>query len=180
MGRKKTENDPWLQTGYKMTGILIIGYGSLVRGDDAAGYLAARELERYFADDPDVEVLAAGQLTPEMAEYVAESSFVLFIDASSGDEPGEIRLARVHPAMPRSGSSHHFTPASLVAAAQKIYGEAAPTMALTVAGCSFELADQLSKGVKARLPELVRQAKDVVATHRRLLDLPTGSCSLAE
>jgi hydrogenase maturation protease len=159
---------------------MIIGYGSLIRGDDATGYLAARELQRYFHDDYEIEVIAAKQLTPEMAEFVAESSFVLFVDASPGEEPGAIRSARVQPPPGFNGFTHHLTPASLVAAAKKLYGDAAPIMALTLTGWSFELADQLSKDAQRRLPELVRQAKEIVATYRPLLDLPNAVCSLAE
>ena len=46
--------------------VLVIGYGSPLRGDDAAGPLAARQLaQRGF------EAIEAHQLTPELAEKVA-------------------------------------------------------------------------------------------------------------
>lgn len=168
-----------MSSGYKVTGILIIGYGSLVRGDDAAGFLAACQLQHYFQNDPDVEVLPARQLTPEMAEFIAESSFVLFMDASSRDQPGEIRQAQVQPQAGRNGFTHHLTPASLVAAAQNLYGDAPPAMQITLAGSSFELADQLSRSAKLRLPDFIRQAQDIVGSQRLLLDLPTA-CLLVE
>jgi hydrogenase maturation protease len=176
----KTTDDDWLNSGYKMTGVLVIGYGSLVRGDDAAGFLAARELERHFRNDADVEVWAAPQLTPEMAEAIAECSFVLFVDATIEEEPGTIRWMRVEPQSGSNGFTHHLSPASLVGAAQQLYGDAAPAMAVTLSGWQFELADGLSAGAQKRLPELVRQAKDVVARYRKLVHLPTGSCLLAE
>jgi hydrogenase maturation protease len=163
-----------------MTGILVIGYGSLVRGDDAAGFLAARELERLFRNDADVEVWGAPQLTPEMAEAIAECSFVLFVDATIEEEPGTIRCVRVEPQAAPGDFTHHLSPASLVAAAQQLYGDAAPAMAVTLSGWQFELADRLSVGAQKRLPELVRQAKSVVAKYRKLVDLPTGFCSPAE
>jgi len=163
-----------------MTGMLIIGYGSLLRGDDAAGFLVARELERHFHNDADVEVWAAPQLTPEMAEAIAECSFVLFVDASCGDAPGEIHAKRVEADAASNRFTHHLSPASLVAAAQNLYGDAAPAMALTLGGWRFELADQLSKGARERLPEVVRQAKDIIAKYRKLVDLPTGFCSPVE
>ena len=163
-----------------MNGILVIGYGSLVRGDDAAGFLAARELQRYFENDPDVEILPAQQLTPEMAEFIAESSFVLFVDATIEEAPGTIRCMRVEPQGGLNGFTHHLSPASLVGAAQQLYGDAAPAMAVTLSGWQFELSDGLSAGAQKRLPELVRQAKNVVAKYRKLVHLPTGSCLLAE
>jgi hydrogenase maturation protease len=179
--RHKTKNDDdWLNSGHKMTGVLVIGYGSLVRGDDAAGFLAARELQRYFDDDPDVEILPAQQLTPEMAEFIAESSFVLFLDATIEGEPGTIRCTRVEPQGASNGFTHHLSPCSLVASAQQLYGDAAPAMAVTLSGWQFELADGLSAGAKKCLPELVRQAKRVVAKYRKLVDLPTGFYSPVE
>ena len=62
-----------------MPGTLIIGYGNLLRGDDAVGCRAAYKLEQRFHGDPDVEVIAAQQLTPEMADDIARHSFVLFL-----------------------------------------------------------------------------------------------------
>ena len=56
-----------------------------MRGDDAIGCHAARALEQHFWNDPDVEVMAAQQLTPEMADDVSQREFVLFLDASFGD-----------------------------------------------------------------------------------------------
>ncbi len=66
-----------------MTETLIIGYGNLLRGDDAVGCHAAHELEQHYRDDPEVEVIATQQLTPEMAEDVSRCGLVLFLDASS-------------------------------------------------------------------------------------------------
>ena len=47
-------------------GLLIIGYGSELRSDDAAGVVAARELARYG-----LRAIPVHQLTPDLAESVA-------------------------------------------------------------------------------------------------------------
>lgn len=146
---------------------LIIGYGNPLRGDDGAGCHAAHELKRIFHDDPDVEVIAAQQLTPEMAEDVARSKFILFIDAALGDRPGAIRQMRVAPEPGPAGFTHHLTPSSLLSAAEQLYGDAPMAMVVTLAGWSFELGDKLSAGVARRLPELVRLAKGIVRNHPR-------------
>ena len=67
-----------------MAGTLIIGYGNPMRGDDAIGCHAARELEQHFWNDPTVEVMATQQLTPEMVDDILQRDFVLFLDASFG------------------------------------------------------------------------------------------------
>ena len=145
---------------------LIIGYGNPLRGDDAAGCIAAYELEQRFHDDPEVEVITAQQLTPEMVDDVARSRFVLFIDASWGDEPGTIRQTQVEPDATPYGFTHHVTPASLLAGAEQLYGDAPPGVCITVAGWSFELSNKLSRGLRLRLPELVRQAAEIVNAER--------------
>ena len=150
-----------------MRGILVIGFGNLLRGDDAIGCHAAHALEEHFRDDPQVEVIAAQQLTPEMADDLARNEFVLFLDASYGEQPGTIRQAALSPESGPGGFSHHLTPSSLLAAAGQLYGDSPLAMTITMAGWSFELGNKLSPGAKSCMPELIRRAKDIIASHRR-------------
>lgn len=159
-----------------MPGILIIGYGNLLRGDDAAGALAARELDRYFQDDDEVETIAVQELTPEMAEIISRSSFVLFLDASNQGKSGSIVCAPVEPEDDSRHFTHHFTAATLLSLARQIYGQAPPAVALTLSGWSFALDSELSRRARERLPEFVRQAKETIASHRWLLHETTDSC----
>lgn len=59
--------------------VWVVGYGNTLRGDDAAGVLAAEAIEALDLDG--VEVLTCHQLTPEMAEKLATMQSVIFIDA---------------------------------------------------------------------------------------------------
>src|SRR5271167_2750694 len=113
-GKLRSALAPGVVSEIQLPGILIIGYGNLLRGDDATGVLAARELEHYFQDDDEVEVIAAQQLTPEMAEIVSRSSFVLFLDASQEFDPGNVRCVPVEPGGDACRFTHHLTPASLL------------------------------------------------------------------
>ena len=146
---------------------LIIGYGNLLRGDDAVGCHAAHELEQLYRDAADVEVIASQQLTPELADDVSRSNFVLFLDACSGEYPGTIRRARVMPDAAPSGFTHSLTPASLLTAAEQLYGDAPEAMSLTLAGWSFQLSNRLSPGARQLLPEFIRQARETVQMRRR-------------
>lgn len=150
-----------------MLGTLIIGYGNLLRGDDAVGCRAAYELEQLFRDDPDVEVIASQQLTPEMADDIARSNFVLFLDAATGEKPGTLRRARVAPQPGPSGFTHQLTPSSLLSAAEQLYGDVPEAMSITLAGWSFDLSNRLSTGAAHRFPEMIRLARDVVESHRQ-------------
>jgi hydrogenase maturation protease len=149
--------------------ILIIGYGNALRGDDAVGLHAARELERHFHDDLQVEVIACQQLTPEMADDISRSQLVIFLDAAHADEPGAVNCKPIWPSNTPVGFTHHLDPASLVAAAEQLYGDVPNAFAITLAGWSFEVCNKLSRGTQLRLPELIHQAKRLVADHRNHL-----------
>ena len=150
-----------------MPHILIIGYGNVLRGDDGVGCLAAEELQRLFRDDPEVRVIATHQLTPELAEDISRSEFALFLDATSSEEPGRISQLRVLPKAGPSGFTHQLTPASLLSAADYLYGHIPEAACITVAGWSFKLDNKLSRRANMLLQVLVGQAKDFVESHRK-------------
>ena len=150
-----------------MPGILIIGYGNALRGDDAVGLHAARELERYFHNDAQVEVIACQQLTPELADDISRSDLVLFLDASHDGEPGTVKCKSIVPSNTPVGFTHDLDAAALVAAAEQLYGDVPRAFVITLAGWSFEMKSQLSRGTQLRLPELVHQAKQLVVDYRR-------------
>jgi hydrogenase maturation protease len=156
-------------------GTLIIGYGNPMRGDDAIGCHAARALEQHFWNDPDVEVMAAQQLTPEMAEDLSERDFVLFLDASFGDQPGTIMRTTVSPGTGPGGFSHHLTPSSLLTAAEQLYGDAPFAMSITMAGWSFDLGQKMSHIATRRMPDLIRLAQEAVDAHRHKKQAHTPS-----
>lgn len=151
-----------------MAQILIIGYGNRLRADDAIGCRAADELGRYYRDDPGVEVIASHQLTPEMAQDIAQSEFAVFLDASSAEEPGKISQTRVLRQTAHVGFTHQLTPSTLLTLAEQLYGHAPEAVSLTLAGWSFKLKNKLSRRAGMLLPVLVAQAKDVVEGHRQI------------
>jgi hydrogenase maturation protease len=156
-------------------GILIIGYGNILRGDDAVGLHAARELKKHFHAEPDVEVITCHQLTPEMADDISGSELVIFLDAADGGEPGTVRCKHIVPADVPGGWTHHLNPKSLVSAAEQLYGEVPHAICLTLEGWSFELSNRLSNDAQSRLPEFIRQAREIITTYRN--QLPVASAA---
>jgi hydrogenase maturation protease len=140
---------------------LIIGYGNVLRGDDGFGLEAARRLELEI-DDPEVEIRAAHQLTPEMADDLSRVELVLFIDAAARGTPGDVILHELKPAHPDQAITHQFDPALLLAATQLLYARLPKAFLLTVAGESFEYEERLSPTVLAALPEALAQARRVI------------------
>jgi hydrogenase maturation protease len=144
-----------------MPRVLVIGYGNALRGDDGLGPEAARRLEREI-DDPEIEIRAAHQLTPEMADDLSRAELVLFIDAGSKGRPGEVAVTEVEAAPPEQAITHQFDPALLLAATQLLYGHLPRAFLLTIAGESFEYEERLSETVLAALPEALAQARAVI------------------
>jgi hydrogenase maturation protease len=150
----------------EVPGTLIIGYGNPMRGDDAVGCHAARVLEQHFWNDPDVEVVATQQLNPEMVDDILQRDFVLFLDASFGNQPGTILRTTVSPEPGPGGFDHHSTPASLLTAAAQLYGDAPFAMSITMAGWSFDSGQKMSQTVTRRMTDFIRLAQEAVEAHR--------------
>jgi len=143
---------------------LIIGYGNPLRGDDAVGYLAAERLLQRI-HDPDIEVLAVQQLTPELMEPVSQADRVIFIDASAEGEPGTILATPVEsdPA-PGPALTHFATPGALLAGVQALYEKAPAAMLICIAGRDFAIGDRLSEPVQLALEDLLQsQMSGIVA-----------------
>ena len=141
---------------------IIIGYGNPLRGDDAAGFLAAERLRGILADS-DVTVLPVHQITPELAEPISRAERVIFIDACVGPQPGEIRERPVRPEAPaKSSFTHHASPDAVVAAALSLYGHAPEAWLISVGGADFAYSSEPS-------PELNRRVESVVAAVLRRL-----------
>jgi Ni,Fe-hydrogenase maturation factor len=101
-----------------------------------------------------------------MVDDILQRDFVLFLDASFGAQPGTILRTTVSPEPGPGGFSHHLTPASLLTAAEQLYGDAPFAMSITMAGWSFDLGQKMSQIATRRMPDFIRLAQEAVETHR--------------
>ena len=136
-----------------MPDVLILGYGSPLRGDDAIGWNAANALRSRPWQS--VRVLQVHQLTPELAVEVRSASAVLFVDAAREGTPGTLQCHEVSSAPPGIRFTHQFNAATLIDLTREIFGSAPPGYEITLAGESFDLTDQLSPRVAAEMPRLI-------------------------
>jgi Ni,Fe-hydrogenase maturation factor len=119
--------------------VLVIGYGSELRRDDAAGRHAAE------------------QLAPEHAADIADSRLVVFVDASIVDDAVSVRS--VVPAWPDWRLTHHLTPAALLGLAQAV-GDRIPegvivTIPITDAALGLSLSARAAAGVREAVERIV-------------------------
>ncbi len=121
---------------------VIIGYGNPLREDDGLGWRAADLL----ASHPGLngaEIIQRHQLTPELADDLAEAAPVLFMDAAMDLAPGEVRCDRLE-AKELNGQSHDLGPSQLLGLTQDLYGCAPMAYLIRGGVCKTDLGDQLS------------------------------------
>jgi hydrogenase maturation protease len=131
---------------------LVIGIGNRVRTDDGVGSAIIESLGCRRG----VECRVVHQLTPDLAQPVAEAERVLFVDASIGEH--EMRLTRLT-AEPGRGLGHSMSPAGLLDLAARLYEGAPEAWLLSVPGSDFGFGESLSPQTRARLPEAARQVE---------------------
>lgn len=132
---------------------LVLGWGSLLHGDDGAGPRVVEAVAQLAGKR--VDCLAELQLLPEFAPRIALAAAVVFIDATAGDRPG---LTSWEALSPRSSAtanetalSHEVSPQLLLDLAAALYGRAPPAALITLSGACFALGDELSPQLAAAI-----------------------------
>ncbi|MEM7624085.1 MAG: hydrogenase maturation protease [Planctomycetota bacterium] len=125
--------------------ILIIGFGSTLRGDDAAGPAVAARLAERFVARSGVSVCVEASLTPELAALASAADRVVFIDCAADLAAGEVRQVEVAPTDDTSPAMVHFLdPAALMLWTRRLYGETPAATQFAIGGGSFEASDDLT------------------------------------
>jgi len=142
-----------------VTRVAVAGYGSTLRGDDAAGYRVARAIAEGCASErADVRVLVGVQPLPEWAAELAEADVAYFVDAAptAGGAAG-VEVVELTPT-PVGGmlDGHAASPAALLDLARALYGRAPRAFLVTVPAELFGFADDLSALAAAGVGEAVR------------------------
>ncbi len=145
---------------------LVIGYGSRLRRDDAVGLEVAEQVEARGL--PDVRVITAHQLVPELAEALSDARVAVFVDArvAGGAEglgvsqgagrAGGVEVSVVVPAADGGAFAHASSPGGLLALAAAVYGRV-PTKCwlVTIAVSDLSLGEGLSVATSALVGEAV-------------------------
>jgi hydrogenase maturation protease len=162
-------------------GVLVVGYGNALRGDDAVG----RRVTDILAADrrlPGARIEAHHQLTPELAADIAASRLVVLIDARENEGvPGDVRVEQVTGRCRPRGlpGSHAVDAGVLVELAEQLYGHAPPVVLVSVRADHFDLGADLSPAVESMLSIVVDTVAAVVDDHRpaHVTTLRRGSAS---
>jgi hydrogenase maturation protease len=135
-----------------MRNVLVIGYGNTLRGDDAAGVKAA---ELIATRHPEIVCVYYHQLVPELAEQIAESDIVFFIDAQQDITQPNARL--VAPGIEANQPRTHFiSPESLLALSQQLYQHLpAKAYVVGIPASQFAFSEELSAQTESAMYQCV-------------------------
>lgn len=165
-----------MSTG-KGRGILVVGFGNTLRGDDGVGPEVAETLA-VGLEEAGASVVSTQQLLPELAEQVSGADLVVFIDAAADRPAGEVATEWLEPRRPTgdqpssggatsTGSpaetrddifSHGMRPADLLALAGVLYGAMPGAVVVSVGAENFEPGLGLSVPVVRAVPQAARAA----------------------
>jgi hydrogenase maturation protease len=149
---------------------LILGYGNADREDDGAAWhvllRTARRLGRTAPEQPEEgfdlegqnpELFFSLQLTPEMAEMLAEFERVCFVDAHTGAVPTPLHIQVVESEFQNSPFTHHLTPQSCLSICQHLYGSAPEAVLVSVRGYEFGFGRNLSESTSRLVDQAVEE-----------------------
>ena len=149
---------------------LILGFGNADRQDDGIAWHVLNRLavrldrassvsldEGFQLSGTNPELLFVLQLTPEMAETISQFDRVCFVDAHTGNIPGEVNQSPVTPEFQASPFTHHLTPDSCLALSVALYSKLPEAILVSVRGYEFGFDRSLSSQT-APLAEQAAQA----------------------
>ncbi len=136
---------------------LIIGYGNPDRQDDGVAWhilvCLAKRLNRPAPPSFEEDFLPSGenpelsfslQLTPEMAETIADYERVCFIDAHTGSVPEDIHVEAMSPSFQTSPFTHHLTAPACLYLVKALYNASPEALLVSVRGYRFGFEHDLS------------------------------------
>ena len=156
------------------TGILVVGYGNTLRGDDGVGPRVAEAVARLRLTG--VRALICPMLTPELADPVARAGKVIFVDAeivqgSGFKVPGSgipnpepatsngelIRWRKLAPNDSSQLMAHAADPRTLLALARDVFGHVPEAWWLTIPAVDLGFSEAFSPLAQSGFAEAVEK-----------------------
>lgn len=145
--------------------ILLIGYGNPLRGDDVVGQVVAGIVEAW--DVPNVRVLARHQLTPELADGLAQCDIVYFVDASIDATLGHPLTRDVELSTESEIHSHYSSPKELLTLTRQLYGREPRAYLIEIPTDSFDLHEGLSAKARRGVEETLDNLRQTLGKSQR-------------
>ena len=141
----------------RVPAVLVLGVGSELRSDDAAGRRVAEAIAEVAPAD--VEVRSVHQLTPELALDLAGRDQVVIVDAAV--DVADVTVRRIDPATVEPAFSHHLDPTALLALAARLGAVPRALTVVSVPAHDLGLGTQLSQATAAAVIEATTQVLEL-------------------
>ncbi len=138
---------------------LVIGYGNTLRSDDGAGQRVAEKIARWKL--PGFQTLAVHQLTPELAENIAQADTVIFVDAvaTNSDNPASVKIQKLEVEDNNTSLGHSCNPRSLLSFTRVVYGKSTLAYWVLIPAVKFDFGEELSSLTERGIDIALRQIK---------------------
>jgi hydrogenase maturation protease len=160
-----------------MARTLVIGYGNPSRNDDGVGLavvnlLRLRQGLKALDETTDgfdelggsLDTLFLQQLTPELAETLADYDRLILVDAHTGAYPDLVHQTQLSPRHDPAMVSHILKPDHLLALSEQCCGRSPRAELLSVRGFDFNFGETLSQQTAQGVAQVVQAIWDSVAT----------------
>jgi hydrogenase 3 maturation protease len=142
--------------------LALLGIGSELYGDDAAGILVVRQLRAALGAQPDILVIETGSVPENFTAPLRrfQPDLVVMIDAAQmGEPPGTVRWIEWADVEGFSASTHHLPPTAMASYLKSELGCQMVLLGIQVGDIGFDRP----------LTDAVRMAVDEVGEEFRLL-----------
>jgi hydrogenase maturation protease len=140
---------------------LVIGYGNVIRGDDAVGQIVAERIEALQLEN--VRSIITHQLTPEIAADLAEADYAIFVDACI--ESDILKIEEIDPSINEIVTTGHGgNPASLLMLSKTLYLKHPKAWMIGIPAINFEFTEELSEIAKQGVDEAIEKIKELVVS----------------
>jgi hydrogenase maturation protease len=141
---------------------LVIGYGNTLRSDDGAGQIVANQIASWCL--PRVRSLAVHQLTPELAEDIANADTVIFVDAviSSKQNSEKIEIKTIECDDQYLNLGHTGNPRSLLYLSKIIYNKIPKVYWILIPAINFEFGEKISDITKKGVEQSLKKIESII------------------
>lgn len=162
-----------------MERVTVVGYGNPLRSDDGVAWQLVEHLRQVLPEA--IRIICVQQLTPELAEDVALSDLVIFLDASSKGTPDTVHCEPVFSQPDELRFSHHLTPSELLTLSDRLYSATPRAFLISVQAECFDYGETMSPSVIHAVPEAVASVWNLIKKLHPTNDtqLPTANWILA-
>jgi len=141
-------------------GILVIGYGNTLRGDDGVGPRAAEAIGKLNL--PGVQTLVYPLLTPEIADPISRAAKVVFVDAAI-DAPTAVQWRRLEPKESSQIMAHAADPRTMLAISRDVFGHVPEAWWLTIPAVEMGFTEDLTPAAERGLAEAIEKLRGFCA-----------------